>query len=123
MFSKKATKIDEIFTVYLTLCSKCQIDGEDLVNFCGLLKTRTLTNYIFGIKFGKKREISTGLSTYIDSLRFCFDVCVSHNKLRWLHLLSHIVKNLSIKTDASGGLVLIILKSDANLRATFLNCF
>ena len=30
MFSTKATKIDEIFTVDLTLCSKCQIDGEDL---------------------------------------------------------------------------------------------
>ena len=27
MFSKKATKTDEIFTVDLTLCSKCQIDG------------------------------------------------------------------------------------------------
>ena len=38
MFSKKATKIDEIFTVDLTLCSKCQIDGEDFVNFRGLLK-------------------------------------------------------------------------------------
>ena len=38
MFSKKATKIDEIFTVDLTLCSKCQIDGEDFVNFCGLLR-------------------------------------------------------------------------------------
>ena len=38
MFSKKATKIDEIFTVYLTLCSKCQIHGEDFVNFCGLLR-------------------------------------------------------------------------------------
>ena len=47
MFSKKATKIDEIFTVDLTICSmyyKCQIDGEDFVNFCGLLrKQRTLT--------------------------------------------------------------------------------
>jgi hypothetical protein len=31
MFSKKATKIDEIFTVDLTLCS--QIDGEDFFNF------------------------------------------------------------------------------------------
>ena len=30
-FSKKATKIDKIFTVDLTLCSKCQIDGEDFV--------------------------------------------------------------------------------------------
>ena len=38
MFSKKATKIDEIFTVKLTLCSKCQIDGEDFINFCGLLR-------------------------------------------------------------------------------------
>ena len=28
MFSKKATKIEEIFTIYLTLCSKCQIDGQ-----------------------------------------------------------------------------------------------
>ena len=33
MFSKKATKIDEIFTVDLTLCSKRQIDSEDFVNF------------------------------------------------------------------------------------------
>ena len=37
MLSKKATKIDVIFTVDLTLCSKCQITGEDFVNFCGLL--------------------------------------------------------------------------------------
>ena len=37
MFSKKATKFDKIFTVDLTLYSKCQIDGEDFVNFCGLL--------------------------------------------------------------------------------------
>ena len=38
MFSKKATKIDEIFTVNLTLCSKGQIDGEDFFNFRGLLR-------------------------------------------------------------------------------------
>ena len=36
MFSKKA--IYGIFTVDLTTCSKCQIDGEDFVNFCGLLR-------------------------------------------------------------------------------------
>ena len=30
MFFKKATKIDEIFTFHLTLCSKCQINGEDV---------------------------------------------------------------------------------------------
>ena len=42
MFYKKATKIDEIFTVDLTLCSKCQIDGEDFVNFCDLLRKHEL---------------------------------------------------------------------------------
>ena len=42
MFSKKATKINEIFTVYLTLSSKCQIDGEDFVIFCGLLRKHEL---------------------------------------------------------------------------------
>ena len=42
MFSKKATKIDEIFTVDLTLCSKCQINGEDFVNFSGLLRKHEL---------------------------------------------------------------------------------
>ena len=31
-------KIDEIFTVDLTLCSKHQIDGEDFVNFRGFLR-------------------------------------------------------------------------------------
>ena len=42
MFSKKATKIDKIFTVDLTLCSNCQIDGEDFINFCGLLRKHEL---------------------------------------------------------------------------------
>ena len=46
MFSKKATKIDEIFTVDLTLCSKCQIDGEDFVSFCGLLREHLLRTEI-----------------------------------------------------------------------------
>ena len=36
--SKKATQIDQIFTGDLMLCSKCQIDFEGLVNFCGLLR-------------------------------------------------------------------------------------
>ena len=34
MFFKKATKIDKIF--------KSQIDGEDFVNFCGLLRKHVL---------------------------------------------------------------------------------
>ena len=42
MLSRKATKNDEIFTVDLTLCSKCQIDGEDFINFCGLLRKHEL---------------------------------------------------------------------------------
>ena len=42
MFSKKATKIDEIFTIDLTVTTYCQIDGEDFVNFCGLLRKREL---------------------------------------------------------------------------------
>ena len=42
MFSQKATKIDKLFTVHLTLCSKCQIDGEDFINFCGLLREHEL---------------------------------------------------------------------------------
>ena len=42
MFSKKATKIDKIFTVDLTVTTYCQIDGEDLVHFCGLLRKREL---------------------------------------------------------------------------------
>ena len=42
MFYKKATKIDQIFIVDLTLCSNCQIDGENLVNFCGLLRKHEL---------------------------------------------------------------------------------
>ena len=42
MFSKKATKIDEIFTVDLTIFSKRQIDGEDFVDFCGLLRKHEL---------------------------------------------------------------------------------
>ena len=39
MFSKKATKIDEIVTVDLTLCS------EDFVDFCGLLRKHELYAY------------------------------------------------------------------------------
>ena len=42
MFSKKATTFDEIFTVDLTICSKFQNDGEDLVNFFGLLRRHEL---------------------------------------------------------------------------------
>ena len=42
MFSKKATKIVEIFTVNLMLCSKYEIDSEDFVKLCGLLRKHKL---------------------------------------------------------------------------------
>ena len=42
MFSKKATKFNKIFTVNLTFSSKSQIDGQDFVNFCGLLRKHEL---------------------------------------------------------------------------------
>ena len=45
VFSKKATKFDKIFTVDLTLTTYCQIDGEDFVNFCGLLRKHELYTY------------------------------------------------------------------------------
>ena len=66
MFLKKATKIDKIFTN--DLLSKCQINGEDFVNFCGLLRKYELyfimkiyvkiKEWLFETYFMKKR-IST----------------------------------------------------------------
>ena len=38
MFSKKVTKVDEIFTADLILCSKCHMEGEDLSIFVALLE-------------------------------------------------------------------------------------
>ena len=48
MLSKKATKIDKIFTVDLMFTTYCQIDGDDFVNFCGLLRKQKLC-YFGGI--------------------------------------------------------------------------
>ena len=42
VFSKKATKIDEIFIADFTITKYCQLDGEDIVNFCGLLRKHGL---------------------------------------------------------------------------------
>ena len=38
MFSKKATKIDKIFTIDLTVPTYSQIDSEEFVNFRGFLR-------------------------------------------------------------------------------------
>ena len=64
MFSKKATKIDKIFPVDLTLCSKCQTNSEDFVNFCDLLKKHEFSRTALeadSIPWGK----------LADSLRHC----------------------------------------------------
>ena len=44
MFFKKASKIDEIFTVNLTVSTYCQIDSKDFANYCGLLRKHELYN-------------------------------------------------------------------------------
>ena len=46
MFSKKATKITESSLSNWRLLSKCQIDGEDFVIFCGILRKHKLYNHI-----------------------------------------------------------------------------
>ena len=45
MFFEKAAKIDEIFIFDLTVCSKCQIDGEDFVSLSGLLRKHELYHH------------------------------------------------------------------------------
>ena len=42
IFFKKATKIDKIFTIDLTFITYRQIDGENFINFCGLLRKHEL---------------------------------------------------------------------------------
>ena len=63
MFSKKATKIDKIFAVDLTLCSKCQIDDEDFVDFCGLLRKHELYYRVNIKRSGKFIKIFYGRLT------------------------------------------------------------
>ena len=47
MFSKKATKIDEIFTVNLTVTTYCQIDGEYFVNFVAFSENVNFKIHVF----------------------------------------------------------------------------
>ena len=42
MFSKKTTRSAEIFIVNLTFTTLRQMDGEDFIGFCGLLRKREL---------------------------------------------------------------------------------
>ena len=67
-----ATKIDKIFIIDLTLCSKCQTNGEDFVNFCGLLRKHELypcsvihVSFDFKINLGLN-ESSTWFENWVD---------------------------------------------------------
>ena len=69
----KASKIDETFTVDLTLCSKCQIDGEDFFNFCGLLKGQLISKRNFGvIDFLQKTNENTSHTSINELIRSFF---------------------------------------------------
>ena len=46
VFTKNATKIDDIFTADLTLCCRCQIDREDFVNFVAFLENMNFTRFM-----------------------------------------------------------------------------
>ena len=57
MFSKKATQVYKIFTVYLIFTTWCQIIGEDFINFCGLLrKNFTQQNLMNGFYYFFQEE-------------------------------------------------------------------
>ena len=56
MFSKKATKIDQIFTIDLTFTiSKCQIDGED---FSNLTNQKAVHNFKFLLIFMQSTRLT-----------------------------------------------------------------
>ena len=89
MFSKKATKINEIFTVDLTLCSKCQIDGEDFVNFCGLFLENTNFTPNFWREYGRFGVSYHSLSsatTWEKNLPSLFQEFVSKCTAKFSHL-------------------------------------
>ena len=58
MFSKKAKKIDKIFTGDLTVTTYCQIDGEDFVNFCGPISELKRELYLIPLPFFSRPNLS-----------------------------------------------------------------
>ena len=75
MFSKKATKFDKIFTIDLTLSSKCQIISEDFINFCGLLRKHELYDVLsFSSKHQEEGKTEKSLIIHvISALEAIFD--------------------------------------------------
>ena len=95
MFSKKATKMDEIFTVDLTLCGKCQIYGEDFVNFRGLLIKYELylNTYLLKVsKFQNESMKSSFLPKYESNIvRFSPLHCATLTWQEFLQFVVHIL--------------------------------
>ena len=83
MFSKKTTKFDKIFTVDLTLCSKYQIDGEDFVNFCGLLRKHELYKIVYRASWGPFiYYVTIGLDGWVQCMAvFAYYQYINH---RWV---------------------------------------
>jgi len=65
MFSKKATKIDEIFTVYLTLWSKCQFRGKILAIFVAFLENTNFARILM--------QLQNALTPIVQSLKYSFE--------------------------------------------------
>ena len=74
MFSKKATNIDEIFTVDLTLRSKYQSDGEDFIIFFGLLRKHELKRIL------KIQMNIVKLYCSAEKLQFPYKLCVNEKR-------------------------------------------
>ena len=70
MFSnKQATKIDKTFTVVMTVTTYCQIDGENFVKFCGLLRKHKL--YLMGNSL-----LLIRIPSHFLGILFCLSQCV-----------------------------------------------
>ena len=89
-FSEKATKIEKIFAINLTMCSNRQIDGEDFINFFGLLRKHNFTEgqivseencYVFNSSkkflpsgWGKNLNFQVRLLKELKTPKFPFDI-------------------------------------------------
>ena len=113
MFSKKATKIDEFFTANLTLCSKCQIDGEDFVNFlwpsqktrtilqsCTDFKVCNLSSQSYKDKLGYNLFEKFTLSQFETKFRIAAGYCINNVSLKIIDRLPHITQ---ANLDEKGG--------------------
>ena len=125
-FSEKATKIDKIFTVNLTVCSNRQIDGEDFVNFCGLLRKHELYNLILNIisvlgqrgLMAKIERIYSSIPYTVDELNEKFLECISQDDQVKGPVLQRVHKLLS-KNKFRQSLYLLIPEWECQARLLF----